>query len=226
MENLVKEYSNDLEKFFYENESNLIHKWLHYFEIYDRHFSRFRGKDCVLVEIGVSHGGSLKMWQKYFGPNVKIYGIDIDKKCQKFSGGNIEIILGSQSDPKFLEELKRKIPRIDILIDDGGHYMDQQRITFNRLYNHISENGVYLIEDLHTSYWKEYGGGYRHKDSFIEFAKGFIDKLNAFHSRHPRLKVDEFTRTTHSLHAYDSVVVLEKRKIIKPTHEMRGIKSF
>lgn len=217
------EYKNDLEKFFYENKGNIIHKWLHYFEIYDRHFSRFRNKDITLVEIGVSHGGSLNMWESYFGPKVKIYGIDISPNCAKFTRDNIEVVIGSQSDPDFLEKLKHKIPQIDILIDDGGHYMDQQRITFDYLYDHISENGVYLIEDLHTSYWKEYGGGYKGENSFIEYAKGFIDNLNAFHSRDPKLKVNNFTKTTHSFHAYDSIIVLEKRSISKPTHKMRGV---
>lgn len=36
---------NDLEKYFTGNTERLIFKWQHYFEIYDRHFSRFRGTD-------------------------------------------------------------------------------------------------------------------------------------------------------------------------------------
>jgi hypothetical protein len=53
---------NDLLKYFENNPGNLIHKWMHYFEIYDRHFSRFRNKDVHIVEIGVFQGGSLQMW--------------------------------------------------------------------------------------------------------------------------------------------------------------------
>ena len=52
---------NDLEKYFAKNTGRLIHKWKHYFEIYDRHFSRFRGSNVHVVEFGVSHGGSLRM---------------------------------------------------------------------------------------------------------------------------------------------------------------------
>ncbi|MFP4369831.1 MAG: hypothetical protein ACLFR2_09645 [Candidatus Kapaibacterium sp.] len=58
---------NDLEKYFRQNDARLIHKWNHYFDIYDRHFSKFRGKEIILLEIGVSHGGSLQMWKSYFG---------------------------------------------------------------------------------------------------------------------------------------------------------------
>ena len=42
---------------------NLIHKWNHYFEIYNKHFKRFRNKDINILEVGVSHGGSLQMWK-------------------------------------------------------------------------------------------------------------------------------------------------------------------
>ena len=78
--------------------------------------------------------------------------------------------------------MKAKIPKIDILIDDGGHSMNQQIISFEELYSHIKEDGIYLCEDLHTSYWKTYGGGYKNKESFIEYSKNFIDYINAFHS--------------------------------------------
>jgi len=74
---------NDLEKYFTENTGRLIHKWKHYFEIYDRHFSRFRDTEVHVVEFGVSQGGSLQMWKQYFGPNSKIFGIDINPHCKK-----------------------------------------------------------------------------------------------------------------------------------------------
>ena len=63
---------NELEEYFYGNSGRQIFKWHHYFEIYDWHFKRFRGKEIVVVEVGVFQGGSLQMWRKYFGPNAKI----------------------------------------------------------------------------------------------------------------------------------------------------------
>ncbi|HMH33204.1 MAG TPA: hypothetical protein VK543_09260, partial [Puia sp.] len=74
---------NDLEKYFNSNTKRRIFKWHHYFEIYDRHFSRFRNKEINILEIGVLHGGSLQMWKEYFGPKAKIYGIDINPECKK-----------------------------------------------------------------------------------------------------------------------------------------------
>ena len=97
---------NDLEKYFRNNEDRLIHKWNHYFDIYDRHFSRFRNKEIVILEIGLSHGGSLQMWKNYFGKDAKIYGIDIEPKCKDLEEENIEIfIVGGPEDSLLADSL-------------------------------------------------------------------------------------------------------------------------
>ena len=224
---------NDLERFFHDSKGRLIHKWQHYFEIYDRHFSRYRGKRVNVVEIGVYRGGSLQMWKHYFGPQARIYGIDIDPACAEFAEDQVEIIIGSQEDREFLRTLTQRIPVIDILIDDGGHTMKQQIATFEELFPHVASDGVYLCEDLHTSYWKEYGGGYREPETFIEYAKNFIDYMHAWRARKarrkrwyespaPELKVSDFTRSAHSLHFYESVLVIEKRPTGPPTDLKSG----
>ena len=214
---------NDLEKYFTENTGGLINKWKHYFEIYDRHFSRFRDKEVNIVEFGISHGGSLQMWKNYFGPKARIIGVDINPHCKILEENQIEIFIGDQENRTFLQSLTKRIPRIDILIDDGGHTMKQQIITFEELFPHIDKNGVYLCEDLHTSYWPQWGGGYRKSDTFIEYSKNLIDSINAWHSLEAsKLNVTEFTRSAHSLHFYDSVLVIEKRRIEKPFSLMTG----
>ena len=214
---------NDLEKYFTANTGRLIHKWKHFFEIYDRHFSRFRGTDVHLVEFGVSQGGSLQMWKEYFGPRAKIFGIDINPHCKQLEEDQVKIFIGDQENRKFLKSLAKKIPKIDILVDDGGHSMKQQINTYEELFPYIDENGVYLCEDLHTSYWPKWGGGYKKRGTFIEYSKNFIDALNAWHSLQPaRLKVTDFTKSVHSLHYYDSILVIEKHPIEAPTHLKTG----
>jgi hypothetical protein len=214
---------NDLEKYFLENTGRLMNKWEHYFEIYDRHFSRYRGTDVHVVEFGVFHGGSLKMWKNYFGHQAKIYGIDINPHCKQLEEEQIEIIIGDQEDRKFLQSIGKSIPRIDILIDDGGHTMKQQINTFEELFPHIAQDGVYLCEDLHTSYWYKYGGGYKKSDTFIEYSKNFIDYINAWHSWEPkRFKISDFTKSVYSLNYYDSILVIEKRPIERPHSLMTG----
>jgi hypothetical protein len=216
---------NDLEKYFEANQQRLIHKWMHYFEVYDRHFARFRGTDVHIVEFGVSQGGSLQMWKDYFGPRSKIYGVDINPHCKALEEDGVKIFIGDQENRTFLKSLAASIPCIDILIDDGGHTMRQQIATFEELFGHISGNGVYLCEDLHTSYGKDWGGGYRRRGTFIEYSKRFIDRIHAWHSKSRALKVDDFTRAAHSLHYYDSILVIEKRRVEQPTHRRTGIAS-
>lgn len=69
---------NVVRRFFEPHEGRRIHKWHHDFEIYDRHFTRYRGRSPVVLEIGVSQGGLLQMWREYFGPGVRIFGRDIN----------------------------------------------------------------------------------------------------------------------------------------------------
>ncbi len=216
---------NDLEKYFYNNPGRLIHKWTHYFEAYETHFRRFRGRKVVVAEIGVYHGGSLQMWKHYFGSEAEIYGIDLNPLCKQYEEDGIKILIGSQSDRKFLRDVKNKIPPIDILIDDGGHTMRQQIVTFEELFDHVKPDGVYLCEDIQTSYILTYGGGHKRKQSFIEYSKNLIDQLHAYHSTQSSLKVNDFTRQVKSIHYYDSILVIEKGKHDKPEHVKTGINS-
>lgn len=214
---------NDLEKYFKANTDRSIHKWQHYFNVYDRHFSRYRGTDVHIVEFGISEGGSLQMWKEYFGPKCQIYGVDINPYCKELEEDRIKIFIGDQEDRNFLQSLARDIPRIDILIDDGGHRMQQQINTFEELFPHIDDNGIYFCEDMHTSYWKGWGGGgYKKSGTFIEYTKNFIDYINAWHSQTPRLSVSPFTRSARSLHYYDSILVIEKEVVDEPFHLRTG----
>jgi hypothetical protein len=195
---------------------------MHYFDIYHRHFDRFRGKPVVVLEFGVNHGGSLQMWRDYFGRRARIFGVDIDPRCAGLGGRRTKILIGDQEDREFLRSVVAETGPIDVVIDDGGHTMTQQIATFEEVYPRLRENGVFLVEDVHTSYWKRYGGGYRREGTFIEYAKALVDQLNAWHSREPGFEVDEFTRTTRSMHFYDSVVVFERGAVTKPHNQKTG----
>jgi limonene-1,2-epoxide hydrolase len=218
---------NDLRKFFDKHEGRLLDKWHHYFDVYDRHLSKFRGKPINFVEFGVSQGGSIQMWREYFGPQANIFGVDINPNCKQFEGPGVKIFIGDQEDRTFLKSLATQLPTIDILIDDGGHTMKQQIHTYEELFHKVDANGVFLIEDLHTSYWKDWGGAYQKKGTFMEYSKQFIDEINAWHSHEPnKFQVTDFTKTVQSLHYYDSILVVEKRPMTEPTRERRGIASF
>ena len=165
--------------------------------------------DIALLEIGCGQGGSLQMWKRYLGPHARIVGVDIDPRCAAFAEDQIEIRIGDQSNPAFLLKLIEEFGSFDIVVDDGSHMMAHVNSSFDILYPSLNRNGVYLVEDLHTAYWEEYGGGLHRKSTFIERCKDFIDFLNADHAR-GALDPGDFTRNTLSMHLYDSVAVFEK----------------
>jgi 23S rRNA U2552 (ribose-2'-O)-methylase RlmE/FtsJ len=228
--------TNPLREYFEANPGRLIDKWMHYFDVYHRHFERFRSRPVTLVEFGVFHGGSLQMWKHYFGPDARIVGVDIDPRCASLTEEQIEVRIGDQADRAFLESLRNELDQIDVVVDDGAHMLRHQLATFEEIFPAVSAEGVYLVEDLHTGYWPEYGGGYarrtllgghRRPRSFVEYSKDLVDRLNAWHSREPgSLAVDDFTRTARSIHYYDSVLVIEKGAVTKPESRRTGTPSF
>lgn len=197
-------------KYFINNGGKEIHKWYHYFDIYERHFSRFRGKAPVVLEIGVAAGGSLEMWKQYFGPGSRILGLDINPECKRHEQDGMEIFIGSQADASVFDLILEKYPRIDIVIDDGSHMQNHMVRSFELLYERVDPNGLYIVEDTHTCYWPEFQGGYKAAGSFVELAKNKIDELNAVHAR-GAVAPSRFTRSTDSITCYDSVVVFERR---------------
>lgn len=197
---------------FLTNDDRLIHKWTHYFPIYEKHLMEWRNKSITILEIGVSKGGSLQMWKRFFGPLATIVGIDIDPNCKAFEEDGIHVRIGDQSDPAFLEALITEFGSFDIVLDDGSHQMAHINKTFEFLYPKVSKNGIYIVEDLHTAYWQEYGGGKDNPETFINISKHFIDDLNADHSR-GTVEPNFITRFTFSISYYDSVIVFQRGNI-------------
>jgi cephalosporin hydroxylase len=201
----------------------MVHKLRHYFDIYHHHFAAFRGQPLTMIEIGVFNGGSLRMWRDYFGRQATIVGVDINPECNQFSEPGIDIVIGDQGDRAFLRSLADRYPDFAILVDDGGHRMHQQIATFEEMYPRMRSDGVYLCEDTHTSYMPDFGGGYRQSQTFIEFVKSLIDRLNAFYDTdQSQFAPDEFSRTTDSLHFYTSVLVIEKKLKTPPVEVCYG----
>ena len=194
---------------FLNNTGRPIHKNVHYFPIYERHFSAFVNRPLTMIEIGAGGGGSSQMWKQYFGPYARIVAIDINPACSQFEDEQVKVRIGSQSDTSFLADVLDEFGVPDIVLDDGSHRMDDIATTFDWLYNRTAHNGIYLIEDLHTAYWKEFGGSFRSPPSFIERCKDMIDELNAHHTR-GALPPTAFSQATRSMHFYDSVVVFER----------------
>lgn len=202
--------SNPLRTYFDEiHEGPGILKWLHYFDIYDRHFRKFRGRDVNILEIGVYSGGSLGMWRDYFGPKCRVYGVDIDQRCKKFENDSVKIAIGDQGDREFWRRFKTEVPAIDILIDDGGHQTHQQIVTFEEMLSHLQPGGVFLCEDLTG----EFSG-------FVSYMNGFVHKLNAYDLKATRDSRERYLTSAASeiqshvlaVTFYPFITVVEKRE--------------
>jgi len=128
----------------------------HYFEIYNRHFWVYLDKPLHVIEIGVNHGGSSQIWKHTtFGAEVHIYGVDVNPDGKKLEEERVQVFIGELADQDFLTSLTEQIPHIDILIDDGGHTMVQQINTIEIMFLHLDANGTYVVEDMHSSYWRQ-----------------------------------------------------------------------
>ncbi len=177
------------------NTGRPIHKWTHYFPIYERHFSRFRNQSLTFLEIGCGGGGSLQMWKRFFGPFAQIVGIDIEPACKAYEEDQIAVRIGDQSDRNFLAGIVEEFGVPDIVLDDGSHRMSDMLATFEAIYPLQNRNAIYCVEDLHTAYWDEYGGGLKREGSFIEVCKALIDQLNADHTR-GQVEPNKFSKET------------------------------
>jgi hypothetical protein len=188
----------------------LVDKWESYFDVYERHLARFRHTSPTMLEIGVSHGGSIAVWRAWLGRGSRLVGVDIEPRCRELSRRGVAIEIGDQSDTTFLTALAERHGPFDIILDDGSHFGDHQIVTLETLWPHLRDGGVYMVEDLHTNYWAHKRGGLRRPGTFIEFAKTIADDLTAFHSISDDYTPTTWTSTVGSVSFHDSIVAIEK----------------
>jgi hypothetical protein len=129
------------------------------------------------MEIGVLDGKSLLTWKDYFYRS-QILGIDINPDCKKFEEPGISIEIGSQADGAFLSRTWQQYGPFDMILDDGSHMNEHVIYSFEHLFGSVKSGGVYIIEDVGTSYWSDWGGGYLKSDSTMEYFKKLSDDIN------------------------------------------------
>ncbi len=197
-----------------------LDKWNHYFKIYDRHLSRFRGKPVKLLEIGTFLGGGLAMLRHYLGDEARLVGMDADPRAVQAAAGHFHVVLGDQEDVETLQVISEKYGPFDIVIDDGGHTMSQQITSIETLFPLVRDGGVYIVEDCHTSYWPEFGGGLRREGTFVEWIKARLDDVNGYHAGTD--PVSPWTKSIEGIHYYDSLVVFDRGDVVPPFAEVSG----
>lgn len=211
-----------------------VHKWHHYFDIYARHFERYRDRPITMLEIGVFRGGSLRMWKQYFHPDSTIVGIDIEKSCQahEIADQKVFVRIGSQADAAFLAGVNGEFGPFDIILDDGSHKTHHQIVSFGALFRDaLKDGGCYMVEDVHSNYWAKHVDS---PESFIDLSKRMIDMMHEpwfgrketeFRHGHAdaiqEMEVSYLSANLDSISFHDSIVVFDKKQQSLPKSELR-----
>ena len=194
---------------------NLLKKYpskgkLHFLKIYDDYFKNFKNKKINILEIGVHEGKSLMIWKDYF-PKANIIGIDL--KSYNFNINRIFTFQGDQTDINFLLGVSRKFKKFDIIIDDGSHVCSHIIKTFGALFDFLKEDGLYICEDLQTSYWPRYGGSrinLNKKNTSLSFFKTLVDSGNYESYDRPFYKKSKFDGKIKFVHFFQNLVIIKK----------------
>ena len=196
-------------------------KYVHgYARYYERHLRYRRWRRLGVLEIGIGGyetekgGGSLRVWRDFF-PRSRIVGIDIHDKHLSL-GPRVVAVKGHQASRPDLERALGSLPHLDVVIDDGSHRGDDIVATFNILFDAIRPGGIYVIEDMHTSYWEQFGGADPAPDATsVGLAKRLVDEVQALdevYERKPQwgARPDTGAAKSAAIHVYPGIVFIEK----------------
>lgn len=154
---------------------NLVH--------YDRILRDLRDSDIRLLEIGVQNGGSLEIWSSYFARGRIFVGCDINPDCGLlgFADPRIHVVVADAGTPLAKTRIMELSGRFDLVIDDGSHRSGDILRAFLQYFPTVTANGLYVIEDLHCSYWREFEGGLDCATASLAFFRAVTDVINLEH---------------------------------------------
>jgi hypothetical protein len=189
-----------------------------YYNAYTHMFSTFNNLDkLTILEIGVRGGGGLYTLKEHF-PNATVIGLDIDVKCKQWEdiNENVHVRIGDQSNHDVLQTIINEFTTFDIVIDDGSHICSHQIKSFEFLFAKLNPGGMYIIEDLHTSYWKDFlnvtpSAIEYFKDLSMIPTKRWACSINRSVVE-PIQALNEIECNIDSVHFYDSICFINKVK--------------
>jgi demethylmacrocin O-methyltransferase len=196
-----------------------------YTPLYHELFRHLRDRPVRLLELGVggydiktSGGASLAMWADYFA-NGQITAIDINEKRLTLDA-RIKLFRGSQDDSAFLKKICDERGPFDIIIDDGSHVAKQVVASFHILFPTLKDGGIYVIEDVQTAFWPNFGGSALHGGETIKLARTIIECLNhaeiaAVSRSHP---FPAFAKQIKALRVFHNVIVIDKGDNSEPSN--------
>jgi len=192
----------DLKNLFIHHKGKYSDKWSFYLNEWDKLFLPYRQANINLLEIGVHNGGSLEIWAKYFQNAKHLIGCDIDEACHKlhFDDSRISVLIGDVNSDHIEQAIVDITPGLDIIIDDGSHQSGDIIRAFSRYFKYLNPNGIYIIEDLHASYWDDYNGGLHAPYASMSFFKRLVDITNY---EHWRIAQSRLNYLLPFIHVYD-----------------------
>jgi hypothetical protein len=172
--------------------------------IYERLIEPLRNEPIRLLEIGVLRGASLRMWEDYLA-EASIIGVDRNPTTADCASDRVQIVIAEQADDDAIRGIAEERGPFDVVIDDGSHIPAHQISTLAALWPALTRGGIYIIEDIHSSYFPRWDGGFRKPGSFIEYLKDRIDDLNSYWHQRPPL-----VPGLASMQLYPSLAILLK----------------
>lgn len=152
---------------------------------YEPFLEPLRDEPIRLLELGVKHGASLRMWKAYFRA-ASIVGVDRDDAAVWAAEPRIRVVIGDQADPATIRRaVEAAGGDFHVICDDGGHQARDQLGALELLWPHLLPGGVYLIDDVHTSYREGYGMGWRQPGTTIEHLKAALDDIHVREHEQP-----------------------------------------
>lgn len=172
-----------LQQLYQDHEGKISDKWSLYLVEYDRLFSVLRDRPIRLLEIGIQNGGSLEIWSRYFSEAEKFVGCDINPDCFRltYDDPRIAVVVSDANLDKTEEVILSHASSYDLIIDDGSHRSSDIVKSFARYFPHLEDGGMFVVEDLHCSYWQEFEGGLFDPYSSITFFKRLADVVSHEH---------------------------------------------
>lgn len=167
-------------------------KWSLYLAAYQRLFAPYRSRPVRLLEIGIQNGGSLAIWAQHFKSATAIIGCDINPACGelRYDDPRIHVVVGDANTDGTERLIASHSEGFDLIVDDGSHRSGDIIRSFVRYFRRLEEGGLFLVEDLHCSYWGEFDGGLLDPWSSMAFFKRLADVLNHEHWGMPHARAD------------------------------------
>jgi hypothetical protein len=219
-----------------EKTGKVSDKWASYLPFYDEIFEKYRTQNLSLLEIGIQNGGSLETWKTFFSEAKVFIGCDIDERCSnlQYDDSRVNVVVGDANQPNTINKITNICNNFEIIIDDGSHKSVDILNSFFIYFPFVKPGGLYVIEDTHTLYMNDWGGGVLNEFSAYSFFKKLIDVVNIQFWRN-ELSIDVYFRTffplgqmppfikeggVESIEFRNSIIVIRKSQVA--TNEKLG----